>query len=74
MIYSTRQINSVRLSISQHLAFVHEPKIKLNVFLQKKIEKIAFRYTIKEGSGNQIIENQLQLLVTLHCFKKVLPT
>ena len=38
---------------------------------KKKTEKIPRRYTIEASSGNQIIEIQLQLYVTLYCFKEV---
>ena len=38
---------------------------------QQQTEKIPRTYAIEACSSNQIIENQLQLLVTLFCFKEV---
>ena len=57
---------------------MQDPKFKLNSFTtkkkQKKKEKMPCRYIIEASSGNQIIEIQLQLLVTLYCFEEVLLT
>ena len=48
-------------------------KLKLNIFTTKT-EKMLSRYVIDVCSSNYIIEIQLQLLVTLYCFKEVLLT